>query len=378
MTGVQTCALPIYLKELGTRTFKLNYPGEVNKILIAPVLVSSSGENYTGAVLDTYLITSKRPILNGLSCSTDSDCPRLSRGSPYCFQKDLFENQTRYICFSGLCTKYKSSELVQSCEGYGCVGDSCQTPVIQCLVDSDCGASDWITSPYCDISDGNLWQNWIQYSCSSGECSNQVSPKMKSVCKSGCNNQTNSCNPEPECQTNLDCGENGLIGSPACQGNLSYQYYVTYFCTNNSCSNSVANNLVENCSAEGKICDSGSCYLYLQCLSTADCPYGTVCISHSCIPETITNNGTIDSIWPPELGEYFDSQNLPKNNSLNLIGYYVKFSQSAETKCLKIREFVPHNSTLYSSYIRLNESSTNISTGDKYGIWETSFGCSQL
>jgi hypothetical protein len=87
-------------------------------------------------------------------------------------------------------------------------------------------------------------------------------------------------------------------------------------------------------------------------------------------------NGTVDSIWPPDLGEYFNSQGLQKiKGSKNYVGYTVVFPGSAESRCLTVRDYVYPNSTGDEAYVRLNISQTSIHSGDFFEIWQTAYGC---
>ncbi len=65
------------------------------------------------------------------------------------------------------------------------------------------------------------------------------------------------------CSANSDCGTNGYVGSPFCQGNGVYKNYKTYTCSNpgtaNSyCSNSTNAQLQQTCTSN-QTCSNGSC-----------------------------------------------------------------------------------------------------------------------
>jgi len=65
------------------------------------------------------------------------------------------------------------------------------------------------------------------------------------------------------CSTDADCGINGLLGSPSCQGNNVYQNYITYTCNDpgtvfSSCASSTAAQLQTTC-ASSQACSNGNC-----------------------------------------------------------------------------------------------------------------------
>jgi fimbrial isopeptide formation D2 family protein len=65
------------------------------------------------------------------------------------------------------------------------------------------------------------------------------------------------------CWTNTDCGSNGNVGGPYCQGNNVYQNYKTYTCNNagtsfSSCTNTIIPQLQATC-LTNQICGNGSC-----------------------------------------------------------------------------------------------------------------------
>ncbi|MBA7689998.1 hypothetical protein ES703_98517 [subsurface metagenome] len=90
-----------------------------------------------------------------------------------------------------------------------------------------------------------------------------------------------------------------------------------------------------------------------------------------CEIETYVNNGTVGSVWPPGVGLYFDSEDLPKSG-IDYYGYHINFT-GAESDCLLIAGyFTPTVPEVYNlTHIRFSFP-TDIATGDKYEIWESS------
>lgn len=111
------------------------------------------------------------------------------------------------------------------------------------------------------------------------------------------------------CSSSSQCGANAYTGSPFCQGNNSYQNYITYTCNNagtaNSyCSNSTAAQLKTTCTG-GQTCNNGSCTdQTVTCSSNSQCGTNWLTGSPFCqgnsiyqsfITYTCNNAGTANS-----------------------------------------------------------------------------------
>lgn len=269
---------------------------------------------------------------------------------------------------------------------------------IQCHTASDCGTNGWIAGTNFCFNKTQVQQYYKNYSCFSLTCSFSSHIYVKENCASGetCNNGT--CGVPPKaCTTSnasVACGQSEFIGSATCQSsNLITQYYKQYDCINNLCATNTSNKIITNCSANNppEVCSSQGtnvpqCFTPLQCTTNADCAtnpnFGPayVCKLGNCTLETPSINGTVDAPWPPGRNEYFQSKDLPNNasNATDYAGYTIIFPGSTQNQCLQIRDYVYPNSTAYDSYIRLNESQTNVSAGDQFQIWETSWGCTKI
>lgn len=118
---------------------------------------------------------------------------------------------------------------------------------------------------------------------------------------------------------------------------------------------------------DGNECDGGA-----NCLENCNCPIGYSGDNNGgCVLNPPVNNGTINSVWNDI---YFDSHDLPKNTTVtNYIGYYVNFSDSAETSCFEIT-FADYISENDISYLRVSDApplgTPSINAGEKYYIWE--------
>jgi len=193
---------------------------------------------------------------------------------------------------------------------------------ITCSSNAECGKDDWVGSPTCSASDGNVLQNYRTYTCSNkatpqSSCSHEDTPRVKEDCGStsygewgpdecskgnvvnfrtvynkGCSSractskesresrpvktcqhgcQANQCSAAPACSENRDCGENEFVGNPYCSGSEPWgggmevlRDYINYTCSNRGtpqadCSSNTAPKVVKNCTMP---CVWGSCLNY--------------------------------------------------------------------------------------------------------------------
>lgn len=260
-----------------------------------------------------------------------------------------------------------------------------------CTQNSQCGIDYWIEdSEVCNAEGTNVLKYRKIFECFSGFCQSST-PQLvfqdclsSEICYGGeCIPQGIPCTDE---NVTLACGESMFVGFPSCNQNpppesINQQFRNTS-CQNGFCRETFTTQTVQNC-PDGQVCGGGTglpeCFVPVECTVHEDCPLGEVCSGGSCIPEEVEITGTINSIWPFTLGEYFDSENLPKSYAgINYEGHRIIFPGSAENRCLSISEFVYPNSTLDNSYVRLNVPETEISQGDTFEIWETSYACTLI
>lgn len=128
---------------------------------------------------------------------------------------------------------------------------------------------------------------------------------------------------------------------------------------------------IPNCT--GKVCGDDGC----EGTCPPGCGGGEICNSTGqCEIETSLNTGIILTVWPSGAGKYFDSNDLPKDDSvmISYIGKFINFTGS-ETRCMTITFGEYLSDPSYNrSYLRLEDVST-ISSGNNYEIWETEAGC---
>lgn len=255
------------------------------------------------------------------------------------------------------------------------VGASCNTTI-------QCGKDQLIpNSQICNSANTGVLQYKTVFSCTLGFCLNSTQQVLVESCANGSTCYNGACVQKQVPCTNATisqvCGNNSWVGNIGCSNvtNATTQFYQTFSCVSGYCQSNTQLMLKANCSA-GEICHNGQCFVPQQCTQNSDCPFGQVCKQGNCTKETAMFNGTVQSVWPPGYGEYFDSPDLPLDqyaiNNLN----YVIFPNSSQTSCLKVKSFVaPQGSNVNISYIRLNQSKTNVAAGDKYQIWQTNYSC---
>jgi hypothetical protein len=126
---------------------------------------------------------------------------------------------------------------------------------------------------------------------------------------------------------------------------------------------------------ETQICFNGECFTPVECTSNYDCDPGKVCENGHCVAESPKNTGSVYSIWPFGIGEYFDSSNLPDPSNVSYVDKFISFTTGAEMRCFKVKEHKKPNVQGSYAYIRLNETVTNVTAGNFYMIWETDYFC---
>lgn len=252
-----------------------------------------------------------------------------------------------------------------------------------CVQASDCGIDYWIEGTQTCSADGtSIQQSKKIYLCLSGFCFDEIEQQTKEVCLVGqtcfnavCVEETSPCTPETVDQ---DCGIDAWVGFPECSAineSLIIQNWREISCVNGYCEETVILKEKDQCQ-EGEICSDGECFVPLECVSNSDCNIGEVCELGECVPETLLLNGTVTSSWPPGVNEYFDSADLPRVlEDVNYTGMTIIFPGSAQTECLKILEYRLPPTPDFNSYIQLNSQKTNVTAGDYFEIWETSYAC---
>ena len=196
---------------------------------------------------------------------------------------------------------------------------------------------------------------------SCGECADAEYYCNEGICSLTCDVAscgTRVCGPIPDRE---ECGE--TICGTCDEG---------WYCVDGACSETC----VPICTVEGKNCGDDGCGG-----SCGECnqEIGEWCEDGLCTAEAVLNTGTVYSIWPVNVGIYFDSADLPTSEEIDYANYWVRFPQNIlEPDCLQIETFVtPILPEYYDmSYIKLISSYNQFVVGDNYEIWRSYGGCS--
>lgn len=402
------------LEELEEKTFslslsKLDYE-KLKTVSVAPMITLPSGKKRVGNILDTYTIRPENydpedygdiPLEEGEEesenggeedfCTTDLDCPYEEEGSAECIDGNISVHFTVYSCdVLGMCVSNDVTRLFEYCfsgcytENATCIGSSS----LVCSEDSGCSEDGALGVPFCEEISSDIYQNYIDYSCVSGFCSNKIVPQMVQDCEDrGCPLELipGECNPGPECVSDSDCEPDSFIEeSEQCIGNEVWIDWKDNFCSENVCSNSITQFPKEegDCSEkEGEwICFEGECMEYIECTEDEHCNLGDacgrICFNGACIVEVPTNPGVVSSIWPFGMGEYFDSPDIPTRDFEDyFLGNFVKFTSGNEGRCLLVKEHVYPTPPGVNAYLRFDVKTTAIAPGDSYEIWKLKLNC---
>jgi len=410
------------LSELEEKTFYFHLYDtiqltRVTKISVAPIISVSSGASLIGNTPFTYQAAGSSGSSgsgNGSSggglgpsgdggeiggedlggaCQSDSDCGYDEKGSEECgIDNQILAYWTAYTCNPSIrvCISSQDVRVSQICSG-GCYVENATCIDRRFCTDvSTCGESGDIGLPFCDVDNVNVYQNYRDYFCEGGVCSNEVTRRMKQDCLGyGCSNGV--CNPGPECSVDSECPSypgSWIPLSEFCPQNEQRKYineswasWISPSCENEfKCVASVSVRLKENCSEKEPVgewvCFMGQCLEKGACLYNDDCECGNRCVEEKCVVEDPLNDGTqiVEGIWPFDLAEHFTSRSLPTEEDVDYDDFWVKFSGS-EQRCLRIRDYVIPTPPGTWSYIRFDLTNSTVSIGDKYQIWETRFNC---
>ena len=193
-----------------------------------------------------------------------------------------------------------------------------------CYSPSDCGEDYFINgTEYCLGNTVNKYKK--VFTCTLGFCDSSLETFVIENCAYQCYDgmcieQTVECTPATVV---IDCGIDGLVGIPVCSqsGTEIIQDYKSYSCVNETCEVTIVSQTIEVCD-EGEVCFNAECFVPLECTTHSDCDPGEICVEGTCVTEVSLCSGTINSIWPFSIGEYFDSVSLLDPESQSLVNYF--------------------------------------------------------
>jgi len=154
--------------------------------------------------------------------------------------------------------QYEACTSNQTCCNGACVNIACST-------NSDCGTDGLVGNPFCQS--GDVYKNFRTYTCNnpgttSATCTHSDVAELQNTCTGNQTCTSGSCT-TVACNSNSDCGTDGLIGNPFCKNGDVYQSYKTNTCNNpgtanSSCTATLADQLQTNCTSNQN-CSNGSC-----------------------------------------------------------------------------------------------------------------------
>ncbi len=208
-----------------------------------------------------------------ITCSTNSQCGTNGIvGGPFCKGNNVYKHLTAWACSNAgttasSCASAVTDQLLTTCAAnQTCTNGSCSTnPAIACSTNSQCGTDGFTGVLSCQ---GNgVYQDYTTYTCNNSGlaasfCTHATATRLKTACTANQSCSGGSCMPI-SCNSNSDCGINGITGSSFCQGNSVYQNYINYTCNNpgtaaSACVNSTAGQLQTTCGAN-QTCSAGTC-----------------------------------------------------------------------------------------------------------------------
>jgi hypothetical protein len=378
----------VSLNPLEMKTFFVDYQGKIVSLSIYPIFATSSGKTTTGNIADTYSANSGNDYIS--SNCTSTCLPSTECGDNGCGGVcGTCSGSTPNCNSQGQCTSNPVGQANCSCQTTTCIGTTCSDGIggnCDGILQPDCNNNQIMCGPSlngCGINCGNCDTG---YFCNGGICSQTCSHSDCNLRECGglpgrtdcgatfcgiCSGLGETCNETSGqcevCQPNCglrNCGVDPVCGSSCglCNATLG-----------ETCNMSTGICFI--CQPQ---CGTKKCGIDPVCGSscgTCDTAAGEYCnLYGNCVKDEVINTGTVYSIWPLDVGAYFDSNDLPKVNGIISGGYWVKIPGGT---CLQIDRFViPIVPEVYNkSYIKFLTSSSTIHSGDNYEIWEKYSNC---
>ena len=233
---------------------------------------------------------------NGIECFTEEDCG--TNGfieNSFCSFGDVARNFINYNCnnagtIESFCSSAVEKIIVEDCD-FGCEGNICSAPVIECNENTDCGADGFVGNLFC--SNNNVNRLFRTHTCENSgtqesECSSADEEQLVEICSDVC--AQGDCI-DVLCFENTDCGVDGFVGESYCSGDKIVQLFEEYECINDGteesfCENDVSEEILENC----EFGCGGSMCLASVCEDNTNCNDGNPLTFDQCV-----NAGTVVS-----------------------------------------------------------------------------------
>jgi hypothetical protein len=116
------------------------------------------------------------------------------------------------------------------------------------------------------------------------------------------------------CNTDVECGTDGLVGSSVCQTNDIYRYFRTYTCANpgtvsSACSSSDVAQIQTDCEGVTPYCDDSVTPTCVECVDTLNCGFNGQCQTNtcSCVVDYLEDTGANCCVGSVEIVTYIDN-----------------------------------------------------------------------
>lgn len=250
--------------------------------------------------------------------------------------RNLFKECVGYVltaCSSDADCNDDNRYTQDRCENPSTIDARCVHEPIRCFDKNDCGQDSFVGNVYCDgVSGKDVYRNFTSFTCNSpgttsSFCTNSTQALSNMTCEFGCSQ--GQC---IACDENSDCGQNGFVGLPFCDGtsgNDIFRNFNSFTCNSPGtlqafCSDSILPTFLEACS---QACIGGECKT-ITCYNNSDCNDGNIRTEDICVnPATINSfcqHNNITCFNNLECGTNFLSGNLCSGN--NVVRNFLNFT----------------------------------------------------
>jgi hypothetical protein len=195
-----------------------------------------------------------------INCSLNSDCGTDGYLDLFCQSNNVFQNFLTFTCnnpgtANATCSSATNALLNRTCT-YGCLNGAC---LPECTIDSDCLLNQICSNQQC-----------VNVTCKNDSQCDDANPSTTDKCMNPGTVQSYCNNTFVKCNSNSECGTDGISGNAFCLGNSSYQNFLAYKCNNpgsgsSSCTTTTTPMLKQTCSL---FCSNGDC---VGCFSDENC-----------------------------------------------------------------------------------------------------------
>ena len=336
-----------------------------NACLTAPTQCSQDTDCSDNNALTIDRCVNNQCIYLPLFCTQNTECGTdrfISSG--FCSGNDIYGLFLSFACTNNQCSYSTDNLLLTDCL-FGCSNGACNTePLPPCALGytqcadgvcrTDCGSNfNCNNNLICESNEGCECSDCYGFNdnCASGLVCNS-NAEVCSFCPAGtiynpltercvileeCNSNAEcndgNANTQDECvnnncintplaciQNNIECGIDGFIGSNFCLNNNVYGLFLNFTCSNNQCSYSASNLLIDDCLYG---CSNGVCITAppIECSLNSECNDNNARTADECVNPGQTNsycmNTEVDCIIDTDCGiTGFINDNFCSNNDI--------------------------------------------------------------